>query len=47
MSGLGTMEDKENRRYDSLEDKKLRTFIDLGITIWRIIIILRIWKIEN
>jgi hypothetical protein len=47
MYGLETMEDKENRRYDSLEDKKLGTFIELGITIWRIIIIMRVWKIGN
>jgi hypothetical protein len=31
------MEDKENRRYESLEDRKVSTFKDLGITIWRII----------
>jgi hypothetical protein len=38
------MEDKENRRYDSLEEKKLSTLIELGITIWRIIIIMRVWN---
>jgi hypothetical protein len=25
MYGLGTMEDKENNRYDSFEDRKVRT----------------------
>jgi hypothetical protein len=30
------MEDSENTRYESLEDRKVRTFIDLGIKIWRI-----------
>jgi hypothetical protein len=29
MYGLGTMEDKENRRYDSLEDRKVRICMDL------------------
>ncbi len=30
------MEDKENRRYESMEDRKVRTGMDLGIKIWRI-----------
>ncbi len=30
------MEDKENRRYESMEDMKVRKFIDLGIKIRRI-----------
>ncbi len=30
MYGLGTMEDKENSRYDSLEDGNVRTCMDLG-----------------
>ncbi len=41
------MKDKENRRYESMEDKKLRTCIDLGIKIWRIKRTedMRVWKI--
>ncbi len=43
------MEDKENRRCDSLEDRKVRTCIDLGIKIWRIKRTedMRVWKIGN
>jgi hypothetical protein len=50
MYGLGgTMEDKENNRYDSLEDRKVRTCIDLGTKVWRIkrtegMIVLKIGK---
>jgi hypothetical protein len=41
------MEDKENRRYESMEDRKVRTGIDLGIKIWRIKRTedMRLWKI--
>jgi hypothetical protein len=34
--GNKNMEDKENRRYESMEDRKVRTGMDLGIKIWRI-----------
>ncbi len=30
------IEDKENRRYAKLEDRNVRTYIHLGIKIWRI-----------
>jgi hypothetical protein len=45
-SGNKNMEDKENRRYESMEDRKLRTCIDLGIKIWRIKRTedMRVWK---
>ncbi len=39
------MDDKENRRYEKLEDRKVTTCIDLGITIssiWKIIIIIKL-----
>jgi hypothetical protein len=36
MYRLGTMEDKENRRYDSLEYRKLRICMDLRTKVWRI-----------
>jgi hypothetical protein len=45
MYGLGTMEDKENSRYDSLEDMNVRTCMDweqwrikrtAGMIVWKI-----------
>jgi hypothetical protein len=33
MYGLGITEDKENSRYDSLEDRKVRKCMDLGTNV--------------
>jgi hypothetical protein len=43
------MEDKENRGYDSFEDRKVRICMDLGTKVWRIkktegMIVLKIGK---
>jgi hypothetical protein len=56
MYGLGTMEDKENSRYDSLEDRKVRTCMDweqwrikrtAGMIVWKIGKKERVWIGNN